>query len=306
MGEARAGPAPAHSILVAVRHDGAPAADRQAGPRGRRAQPGERERRGAGRAPLAPLDARLTPPPPPRPQGSSARAFAAQVGPRTRPRRPRARSAHVPRAHPPRSAPARSPRRTTPTTRSSPRRPTALTSRCARLEGPASLPPLAGGGAAARPRRGRRRGSATRSAALPAPAARRRRLAPRRRRRPPPRDETRTAPEPPDPHPEPPPTLHPPPPQWPRTLNASLEEVDPELFDIIEHEKGRQYRGLELIPSENFVSRSVMEAVGSVMTNKVRGRRWGWRILNGFGNCLVELASSPRRGGGAASLSLAV
>jgi glycine hydroxymethyltransferase len=44
-------------------------------------------------------------------------------------------------------------------------------------------------------------------------------------------------------------------------LNAGLAEVDPELYDIIEHEKNRQYKGLELIPSENFVSASVMEAV---------------------------------------------
>ncbi len=51
--------------------------------------------------------------------------------------------------------------------------------------------------------------------------------------------------------------------QWPKVLNAPLAEVDPELLDIIEHEKNRQYKGLELIPSENFVSASVMEAVGS-------------------------------------------
>lgn len=51
--------------------------------------------------------------------------------------------------------------------------------------------------------------------------------------------------------------------QWPKVLNAGLAEVDPELYDIIEHEKNRQYKGLELIPSENFVSASVMEAVGS-------------------------------------------
>lgn len=30
--------------------------------------------------------------------------------------------------------------------------------------------------------------------------------------------------------------------QWPKVLNASLEEVDPELADIIEHEKNRQYK----------------------------------------------------------------
>lgn len=30
--------------------------------------------------------------------------------------------------------------------------------------------------------------------------------------------------------------------QWPRVLNSGLEEVDPELYDIIEHEKNRQYK----------------------------------------------------------------
>lgn len=64
-------------------------------------------------------------------------------------------------------------------------------------------------------------------------------------------------------------------------LNAHLEEVDPELYDIIEHEKNRQYKGLELIPSENFVSSSVMEAVGSVMTNKYSEGYPGARYYGG-------------------------
>lgn len=64
-------------------------------------------------------------------------------------------------------------------------------------------------------------------------------------------------------------------------LNQGLEEVDPELYDIIEHEKNRQYKGLELIPSENFVSRSVMEAVGSVMTNKYSEGYPGARYYGG-------------------------
>jgi hypothetical protein len=34
------------------------------------------------------------------------------------------------------------------------------------------------------------------------------------------------------------------------SLNATLEQIDPEMYDIIEHEKRRQYRGLQLIPSE--------------------------------------------------------
>jgi len=38
--------------------------------------------------------------------------------------------------------------------------------------------------------------------------------------------------------------------KWAKQLNASLKDTDPEMFDIIEHEKNRQYKGLQLIPSE--------------------------------------------------------
>ena len=130
--------------------------------------------------------------------------------------------------------------------------------------------------------------------------------------------------------------------QWPKVLNAPLSEVDPELEDIIEHEKNRQWKvcshhmspplmyswpcigcsqnvrycfcalsctccanrtllelyfdaspadlrrsscvsqqGLELIPSENFVSSSVMEAVGSIMTNKYSEGYPGARYYGG-------------------------
>ena len=48
----------------------------------------------------------------------------------------------------------------------------------------------------------------------------------------------------------------------------SLEEHDPELFDLIEKEKNRQWSGLELIASENFTSKAVMECLGSALTNK--------------------------------------
>lgn len=68
---------------------------------------------------------------------------------------------------------------------------------------------------------------------------------------------------------------------WPKVLNAPLAEVDPELYDIIEKEKNRQCKGLELIPSENFVSSSVMEAVGSVMTNKYSEGYPGARYYGG-------------------------
>ena len=51
-------------------------------------------------------------------------------------------------------------------------------------------------------------------------------------------------------------------------LNASLEDTDPELFDVMEKEKRRQLTSLVLIPSENFTSKAVLDALGSVMSNK--------------------------------------
>jgi glycine hydroxymethyltransferase len=61
-------------------------------------------------------------------------------------------------------------------------------------------------------------------------------------------------------------------------MNASLREVDPEIAEIIQQETRRQAIGLELIPSENLVSEAVLEAMGSVLTNKYAegypGRRY--------------------------------
>ncbi|MBO7346024.1 MAG: serine hydroxymethyltransferase, partial [Bacteroidales bacterium] len=45
-------------------------------------------------------------------------------------------------------------------------------------------------------------------------------------------------------------------------------ERDKQIFELIEQERKRQTQGIELIASENFVSPQVMEAMGSVMTNK--------------------------------------
>src|SRR5205807_6427916 len=47
-----------------------------------------------------------------------------------------------------------------------------------------------------------------------------------------------------------------------------LRTADPEVFDAIEAEEKRQRENIELIASENFTSRAVMEAQGSVLTNK--------------------------------------
>lgn len=49
----------------------------------------------------------------------------------------------------------------------------------------------------------------------------------------------------------------------------TLEEHDPVLYNLIEKEKFRQWSGLELIASENFTSKAVMECLGSCLTNKV-------------------------------------
>ncbi|MDR0534569.1 MAG: serine hydroxymethyltransferase [Verrucomicrobiales bacterium] len=60
--------------------------------------------------------------------------------------------------------------------------------------------------------------------------------------------------------------------------NPSLEQADPEIFHAIAEEKERQFKNIELIASENFVSRAVMEAQGSCLTNKYAegypGKRW--------------------------------
>ncbi|KZV74231.1 glycine hydroxymethyltransferase [Peniophora sp. CONT] len=53
-----------------------------------------------------------------------------------------------------------------------------------------------------------------------------------------------------------------------KTLYAPLSESDPEVQNIIDKETWRQYSGLELIASENLTSRAVMEANGSILTNK--------------------------------------
>jgi len=50
--------------------------------------------------------------------------------------------------------------------------------------------------------------------------------------------------------------------------SGGLRKVDPEVFDAIEAEERRQRENIELIASENFTSRAVMEAQGSVLTNK--------------------------------------
>ncbi len=61
-------------------------------------------------------------------------------------------------------------------------------------------------------------------------------------------------------------------------------ERDQKIFDLIQQEKERQMHGIELIASENFVSRQVLEAMGSVMTNKYAEGYPGKRY---YGGCEV-------------------
>jgi len=62
---------------------------------------------------------------------------------------------------------------------------------------------------------------------------------------------------------------------------SNLRTVDPEIYEIIKRETERQAYGLELIPSENFVSDAVMEATGSVLTNKYAEGYPGKRYYGG-------------------------
>ncbi|HUK31657.1 MAG TPA: serine hydroxymethyltransferase [Candidatus Acidoferrum sp.] len=66
-----------------------------------------------------------------------------------------------------------------------------------------------------------------------------------------------------------------------REMNRALREVDPDIAEIIELETRRQTEGLELIPSENFVSEAVLEAMGSVLTNKYAEGYPGKRYYGG-------------------------
>jgi glycine hydroxymethyltransferase len=73
-------------------------------------------------------------------------------------------------------------------------------------------------------------------------------------------------------------------------FTAPLEQTDPEIADTIRHELGRQRDEIELIASENIVSRAVLEAQGSVLTNKyaegLPGRRY-------YGGCqFVDIAEN--------------
>lgn len=61
----------------------------------------------------------------------------------------------------------------------------------------------------------------------------------------------------------------------------NLQSVDPEIYALIQKETERQEYGLEMIPSENFVSEAVLDAMGSVLTNKYAEGQPGKRYYGG-------------------------
>lgn len=73
-------------------------------------------------------------------------------------------------------------------------------------------------------------------------------------------------------------------------LNTPLKDLDPEVYNIIENEKDRQKRCVNLIASENFAPASVLEAVGSVMVNKYSEGYPGARYYGG--NTFIDQAES--------------
>ncbi len=79
----------------------------------------------------------------------------------------------------------------------------------------------------------------------------------------------------------------------PTTFNQPLSETDPEIAAVLQAELDRQRNFLEMIASENFVSRSVLEAQGSVLTNKYAEGYPGKRY---YGGCeVVDVAETLAR-----------
>ena len=74
---------------------------------------------------------------------------------------------------------------------------------------------------------------------------------------------------------------------------SALQNTDPEIWNVVQHERTRQVEGLELIASENYTSAAILEAAGTVLTNKYAegypGRRY-------YGGCeVVDDAESLAR-----------
>ncbi len=75
-------------------------------------------------------------------------------------------------------------------------------------------------------------------------------------------------------------------------MNRPLDDVDPQIAGLLREEAKRQLTGLELIPSENLVSEAVLEAMGSIFTNKYAEGYPGKRYYGGceFADKVEQLA----------------
>ncbi len=75
-------------------------------------------------------------------------------------------------------------------------------------------------------------------------------------------------------------------------MRLPLSQADPEIYDAVQQEVHRQHDGLEMIASENFVSEAVLEAAGSVFTNKYAEGYPGKRYYGGceFSDIVENLA----------------
>ena len=94
-------------------------------------------------------------------------------------------------------------------------------------------------------------------------------------------------------------------------MSLPLAQADPEVAAAIDHETLRQHEGLEMIASENFVSEAVLEAAGSIFTNKYAEGYPGRRYYGGceFADVVENLARDRAKqifGGGARQCAAAL
>ncbi|HEY1986629.1 MAG TPA: serine hydroxymethyltransferase [Terracidiphilus sp.] len=80
-------------------------------------------------------------------------------------------------------------------------------------------------------------------------------------------------------------------------MSLTLSQADPEVAAALDHETFRQHEGLEMIASENFVSEAVLEAAGSIFTNKYAEGYPGRRYYGGceFSDVVENLARDRAR-----------
>lgn len=67
-------------------------------------------------------------------------------------------------------------------------------------------------------------------------------------------------------------------------LNDDMSDVDPEMYEILRNEKQRQRTSLEMVASENFAGKAVLQALSSCLSNKDSEGHVGQRFATQFGN----------------------